>query len=124
MLLPQGAVPVYAASGNVTNATAAAALAADANRWNYLTGFDVTGAGATAASIVTVTVSGLYGGITKTYKIGVPAGATTQITPFRMTFDPPLKSAAKNTAITVSAAAFGAGNLHASTNVQGYAHSE
>ena len=124
MQLPQGANPIYATSGNQANAVAAAALVADPNRYNYLTRFDISGSGATAASVTTVTVSGLAGGVTLTYKITTLAGATSALEPKPFVFDPPLKSNAKNTAITVSMAAIGAGNLYAIVNVYGYAHSE
>lgn len=110
-MYPQGAQPVNATSGNVAAGTATATLPADANAYNYLAGFDISGAGATAGSVVDVTVSGVHGG-PLTYKIAVPAGAAVAHGFQQKFFDPPLKSTAKNTAITVSCPTLGVGNLH------------
>ena len=51
-------------------------LAAAAGRTTYITGFEVTGLGATAAAAITVTVTGVLGG-TKAYFLFIPAGAGT-----------------------------------------------
>lgn len=116
---PADAVPLAAASGNVANAAATATLAASATKFNYLTGFEITGGGATAAALVAVTVTGCAGG-TLTYTFAVPAGAAVGATPLVVQFPKPLKSSAVNTAIAVSAAAFGAGNTNAAAVAHGY----
>src|SRR5262249_31577165 len=46
-------------SGNVAAATATATLPAAAGKTTWIEGFDVTAAGATAASIVQMTITGL-----------------------------------------------------------------
>lgn len=114
-----GGKQINASSGNVAAAAATATLAAVAERINFLSGFEVTGAGATAASVVAVTVTGLLGG-TLTYNVVVPAGATTSITPLVVSFTRPLEASAANTAIVVSAASFGVGNTNASVNAHGF----
>lgn len=115
-----GSGPVSSfSSGNVANATAAAAIPAAAGEVGYLTGFDVSGSGATAGSIVLLTVTGLLGG-TATHSISVPGGVTSQITPRSYIFNPPLRGADVNTAITVSLAALGAGNTSACVSVYGF----
>lgn len=116
---PVGATPVAAASGNVANAAAAATLAAVAAKFTYITGFEITGAGATAASVIAVTVTGCAGG-TLTFNMAIPAGAAVGVAPLNVQFSKPLKSSAVNTAIVVSAAAFGAGNTNAAAVAHGY----
>ena len=115
---PYNATAFAVSSGNVANAAAAAALPATPSVTNYLTGFTITGAGSTGASNILVTIVGT--GTTLTYVIAVPAGATVGITPLNVQFAVPLKASAANTAITVSAAAFGAGNTHACATAHGY----
>lgn len=117
---PQASTPLNATSGNVTAAVAAASLPADANQFNYLTGFEITGCGATGASVVDVTLSGLAGGISMIFKLVVPAGATTAHAGLSKRFDPPLKGNAKNTAITISCPSLGAGNLHNVAHIFGF----
>ncbi len=86
----------------------------------YICGFVITGGGATAASFIDVTVTGLLGG-TATYKLFIPAGAaTTPITPLSVHFSQPLPSSATNTAIVVNVPSFGAGNLHAAATAYGF----
>lgn len=116
---PAGSTPINASSGDVANATATATLAAAAGQFTYLSGFVITGAGATGASVVTATVAGVTGG-PLSYDIAVPAGAAVGITPLMVTFTTPVRSSAVNTAIVVSAPPFGAGNLHAAVSATGF----
>ena len=117
--LPAGAVPVTGSSGNVAAAATSATLAASATLNTWLTGFQVTGAGATAASVILVTVTGVVGG-TLTYVLVVPAGVTASITPLSFSFSPALRSSAINTAIVVNVPSFGTGNTNAAVSAQGY----
>jgi len=117
--VPQGATGVQATSGVVAAATATATLPAVSAKTNYLTGFDITGLGATAGSTITATIVGLLGG-TRSYPVVVPAGVTVGITPLVMSFSPPLAASAVNIAIVVSVPTFGAGNTFAQVNAQGY----
>lgn len=111
--------PSSSSSGVVANATATATLAGVVGKTNYCTGFEITGAGATAAAVVAATLTGTAGG-TLSYTVVFPAGATLPITPVVVHFDPPLKASATNTAIAVSVPAAGAGNTHVTVNVHGY----
>jgi hypothetical protein len=114
-----GGTAVGASSGNVANASAAATLAAAAGVTNYLTGFTITFAGATAASVVTATVTGLLGG-TQSFTIAVPAGATVGGVPFSCDLAIPHPASAVNTAIVLTLPALGAGNTNACVNIRGF----
>lgn len=110
---------VVQAAATGSNATVAATLAGASGKTTCLAGFVVTGGGATSEALVAVTVTGLKSG-TQTYYLSVPAGATKAIQPLSLVFTQPLEASATNTAIVVSAAAFGAGNTAASVNAWGY----
>lgn len=111
--------PVQVGSGNVANASAVATLTGSPGLTTYLSGFELTGAGATAASVVLATVTGILGG-TLTYVIAVPAGATLALTPLIVEFSPSLPASAQNTAIVVTLAALGAGNTNAAAVAHGF----
>ena len=119
LAFPYGAQPLNASSGNVANAAATATLNAVANKTAYLTGFEVTGSGATAALPVSVTITGLLGG-TLTYTYVAAAGALAANAPLIVEFNPPLPASAQNTNIVVSCPALGAGNTNNSVNVHGF----
>jgi hypothetical protein len=110
---------ITASSGNVANASAVATLAAAAGKTTYISGFEITSGGATAASLVAATVAGLTGG-TATYTYGCVAGATVANSPLQVTFYPPLPASAVNTAIVVTLPALGAGNTNATVVAHGY----
>jgi hypothetical protein len=113
--------PVLAYSGNSANAAATATINGVAGRTAYLTGFTVTGSGATAASLVTVTVSNIVSsGGSSSFYLGVPAGTTSAITPLQVNFPMPIPATAVNTPIAVSAGAFGSGSTNATVVAYGY----
>lgn len=114
-----GITPVTAASGNVAAAAATATIAAVAARTNYLTGFEITSSGATGASVVVATITGLLGG-TASYVYTCVAGVTLANAPLVVTFNPPLVASAVNTAIAVSLPSLGAGNTNAAVVAHGY----
>lgn len=104
------------------NAQVTATIAAVAGKTAYITGFDVSGGGATAASIIAVTVTGLLGG-TVTFHLAVLAGATgpgLSPNPLSIRFPDPLPASAQNQAIAVVVPAFGAGNTLSSVTAYGY----
>lgn len=105
-------------SGSVANAVAAATLPGVAGRTTYITGFEVTASGATAALAVTVTVTGP--GSTMGYTFVFPAGAAAQATPLIVAFPRAIPANGQNTAITVSLPAGGAGNTNATVVAHGY----
>lgn len=116
---PEHATPVTHGSGNVANASATATLTSASGKTMYLSGFIITGAGATAASNIQVTVSGLLNG-SRVFILSIPAGVTTGITPLVVQFRMPLPASATNTNIVVSVPAFGSGNTHAAVVANGY----
>jgi hypothetical protein len=116
---PYGKIAVANSSGNVANASGVATLPAASGKTTYLAGFSVRGAGATAASIVQVTVTGLAAG-TMTFDLPVVAGATLSNQPLDIYFAFPLPASAPNTAIVVTCPALGSGNTNNSVNAWGY----
>ena len=118
---PAGAAAtvVTSSSGNVAAATATSTLAGAASKTTYLSGFAVTGAGATAGSVVNGTVTGLLGG-TMTFAVPVATGATVGNLPIFLDFNPPLPASAVNTAIVVSVPSLGAGNTNSAVSAWGY----
>lgn len=117
--LPAGATPLLAASGNVANASAVATFPQVAAVTNYVTGFTITGAGATGASNVIATLAGLLGG-TASYIVTAPAGATVAIQRIEVTFPQPIPASAANIAIVLTLPALGAGNTHAAVVMHGF----
>lgn len=111
--------PISNSSGNVAASAATATLTSASGRTVYITGFTVTGAGATAASVIAVTVTGVIGG-TQTYNLAVPAGATVAVPQMTVNFPLPLAASSTNVNIVVSAASFGAGNTNAAVVAYGY----
>lgn len=116
---PAAAVALIAGSGNVANASAAATLTPTATTTAFITGFEVTGSGATAGLPVTVTVAGLLGG-TRSYTYSFAAGALVGNSPLVVQFAPPLPASAVNTAIVVTCPASGAGGTNNTTVAHGY----
>ncbi len=120
-----GRQAVYGGGTDITaSATGAAAaisatLAAAASKTTYISGFAVTGAGATGASVITITVTGTISG-TLNYKLAVPAGATSGVTPLIVEFARPIPASALNTAIVVNVPSFGAGNTDAAVVAHGF----
>lgn len=116
---PAGSTVLNSSSGNVAAAVATATLTSAASQTAYITGFEVTGAGATAASVVSVTITGTLGG-TMTYTLAVVAGATLANQPLIVAFFPPIPASAANTNIVVSCPSLGAGNTNNTVTAHGY----
>lgn len=96
-----------------------ATLAAVAGKRTFLSGFAVDGLGATAGSVIEVTVTGVLGG-TLRRKVTVPTGVAVAITPLVVEFDRPIPASADNTAIVVNVPSFGAGNTSAIVSAHGF----
>jgi len=111
---------ITASSGNVAAAVAAATLPGVGGKTTCISGFSVVGCGATAASVVLVTITGLIGGVTLTYPLAVLVGASLQNMLIDRNFRPAIPASAPNTAIVVSCPSLGAGNTNNVVNVQGY----
>ncbi len=118
-MLVDPATALTASSTGAAQANNCALAASTGGKRTYIAGFAVTGAGATGASVIDVTVTGVLGG-TQTFKLVIPAGAGAAIVPLVVAFDPPIPSSAINTAITVNVPSFGAGNLHAAATAYGF----
>jgi len=116
---PAGSTPVIASSGNVANAVAAATMPATALVTNYITGFEITGTGATAGLPVTVTITGILGG-TISYTYDFSGSAITANNSLQVVYTPALPASAVNTAIVVSCPAGGVGNTNNTVVVHGY----
>lgn len=117
---PIGATPLIASSGNVAASAATATLPGVAGKTTFITGFSVTGAGATAGSIVSVTATGLIGGVTATYNLAVVAGVLLGNVPLVIQFIKPIPANAINTAIVVTVPSLGLGNTNSSVVAHGY----
>lgn len=113
------ATPVTAHSGNVANAVATATIPAIAGKTAYISGFTISGLGATAALGVNPTITGVISG-TKTYAYAAVAGAGLVNQVLDVQFCPPIPASAVNTAIAVSCPALGAGNLFNTVNAYGF----
>jgi hypothetical protein len=106
-------------SANAAAGATNASLAGVTGKTTYITGFTVTGGGATAAGAVTVTVTNTVSG-TLNYTILVPAGIGTQVNPLVVTFPMPIPANAANTAINVNVPSFGSGSVGQSTSAYGF----
>lgn len=109
---------VAAFSPNEANAIATAQLPAVAGETNYLAGFYIQGTGATAASDVLATVTGLEGG-TMEIPIAVPAGVDVQLAPISIQFTQPLPASAADVAIVITLPALGSGSTGAAVGIWG-----
>lgn len=107
-----------ASSGVVAAGVAAATLTNAANRTTYITGFSVTAGGATAGSLVNVTVAGLVGG-TQTFVLAIPTGVALGAV-LTYDFPTPIPASAPNGVIIVSCPSAGAGSTAQCTNVTGF----
>lgn len=114
--------PDVTAAGDAQTGAASAitpTIAAVAGKTGFVNGFSVDGLGATAASVIEVTLAGLVGG-TRRYKLSIPAGATTAISRLVVEFVRPIPTTAVNTAIVLTVPSFGAGNTSAVAEIHGF----
>lgn len=109
---------VAAATGSA--GAIAPAIPAVAGKVAYCTGFSVGGLGATAASVIEVTLTGIIGGVTMRWKYSVPAGATVISPHFTVDFDRPIPADRSNLAITLSVPSFGTGNTSSVAYIRGF----
>lgn len=116
---PATSTPLSASSGIVANNPASASLVGAAGKTTYITGFEVTGTGATNALPVTVTVGNVAGGnLSYSYAaVGDPLAANV---PLIVPFNPPLPASGPNVTITVSCQKLDGGNIQNSINVHGF----
>lgn len=117
-LARQSATDIQATSGDVANAQAVATLAGVAGKTTYITGFTITGSGATSGLAVVVTVTGLATPFNFIYCAA--AGVLVMNTPLVVNFPAPVPASAVNTAVVVTCPALGTGNAHNIVNAFGY----
>lgn len=85
----------------------------------YVTGFEITGSGATAASDIAITLAS--GGTTQAnYTLPVIAGATLIETPLIVEFTTPVSGLAVGNNAVLTVPSFGSGNTAASVTLHGY----
>jgi hypothetical protein len=99
----------------------AATLTGSVGRMTYIEGFDITGGGATAASVIEVSTSGLTNNLK--WEFNVLAGVTGPMNAQNgcyVRFPTPIPASATNTNITVTVPSFGAGNTNAAVTVYGF----
>jgi hypothetical protein len=106
-------------TANTAAAANTATLPAAAGATTYITGFELTGLGATAVATITVTVGGILGG-SKIYYTLCPAGVTTEMDGLFVEYARPIPASALNTAITVAASSPGAGNTAIAVTAHGF----
>lgn len=102
-----------AASANNVTLTGSAGLT------TYMTGFEVTGAGATSASVIAISTTGVAGAQLQ-YSLVIPAGATTSITPLIVEFTEPVASSAVAGNIVLQVPSFGVGNTNVAVTIHGF----
>ena len=118
-VISAGMSGVIAKSGVVANGIASATIPAVAGKKNYISGFEITGTGATLGAAATAVLSGIVNGPVQ-YVVAAPAGVLVAVAPLVVTFDPPIPATDVNVAITLSLPALGLGNLNASVVIHGY----
>jgi hypothetical protein len=111
------AVQVNVTGVGGANAALTVTIPALAGWVNVLTGYDYVGTGATAATVVDITTTGV--GTNYTSKLAVPASPTS-LAERSVRFPNGLTATANNTAITVNVPALGVGNLSGNLVVYGY----
>lgn len=117
---PSGAVALINGSAIVANAAAVATLTPAGGKTAHILGFQITGTGSTAALAVSVTVTGLLGGVTLSYTYVFEIGALVPNKALIVPFMKALPASGIDTPIVVTCAAGGAGNLRNSAAAQGY----
>jgi len=110
-------------SGNLSNASAVATIPAVVDQYGVLTSVIITGGGASAASLVNMTIAGLKAG-TITLPIPVASGVTAPMVSSNgmIIWTPPneLVGSAVNTAITVTLPTLGTGSTNSAVVALGH----
>jgi hypothetical protein len=116
--IPAGAAQFVVQGASVADATLTRTVAAAVGKVHYVTGFDLSLGGATLASLINVTITGLAGG-TLTFVVPVIAGALLGSV-FSVTFPHPIPTSAANIAVVLTVPALGAGSTAANGHLYGY----
>jgi len=113
---PAGAVPLTATSTGA-NAPITATLPAAAGKTTYVTSLQASATGASAPSVVNVTLVGALGGTLSWQKVN-PSGSEMPV--LSLNFNPPCPASALNTALVLTMPAAGAGTVGQSVSIQGF----
>lgn len=116
---PVNATPLNSSSGNVAAATATATLTSAAGKTAFITGFEITGSGATTALPVTVTITGTLGG-TMSYTYVAVAGVLLANQALIVFFPKPIPASGPNVNIVLSCPTLGTGNTNNTAVAHGY----
>jgi hypothetical protein len=116
--------PLQKSASSGGAAQIAPSLPATAGKTNYLEGFDISGSGATAASVIEVNITGLNGG-TLYYELPIVAGVNLAAFPlsgpvYSVRFPEPIPATGANVAITLTVPSFGTGNTNSSATLYGF----
>lgn len=84
----------------------------------YVSGFSVTGGGATVGSLQNIMLENILNAGIMNFTVAVPTGATTAMQPLIVAFSPPLLTVSGGPLLAVPA--FGAGNTAVTANLWGY----
>jgi len=108
-------------AGSVTSAAAACSvsLGGTVGKMTFLEGFDITGAGATAASVVVASITGIAGGPLY-FDVGVGSGTTTANTPLSIRFPEPLPATGPGVPIVINLPSLGTGSPMAALTGYGF----
>ena len=99
-------------------AVVTATLPAAVGKTTWLSGFWVTGAGATAATTVQGSITGI--GTQMFFYVTVPAGVNSNVAELFVEFADPIPASGTNTAIVISVPSFGAGNTSSNVTAHGF----
>jgi hypothetical protein len=116
--------PIVASATSGGAAAIAPALAATAGKTNFLEGFTITGSGATGASVIEASITGLNGG-TIYYELPIVAGVNLGAFPltgneFWVNFPEPIPATGADVAITLHVPSFGSGNTNSAAVLYGF----
>ncbi len=103
---------------NAANAVTVTLPASTTGLTTYVEGFDITGSGTTAATIVNVNLSGMTNPLF--FDLISPAGATTTVKALSVRFPSPVPGSAVNTAITLLVPNLGASNTNVAVALYGF----
>lgn len=118
---PVGATPLAFTFTTNTATLMTAQFVGASGRTVYMTGFQITGTGATATSVIVVSTTNFIA--TQNWYLVIPAGVALPVVPggiFAVSFNPPLPANALGVWPQVNVPGFGAGNTSAAINIQGY----
>lgn len=104
-------------SGVVAAGASNASYTPPAGMRAFVTGFEITGGGATTGSTITVTLTGLVGG-TISYAFQVPTGAAVPVS-LVVEFSQPIPAASLGGTVALNVPSFGAGSTGQSAVLHG-----